>query len=871
MFGKQLLLLIIVMCHAMQALAQTAVLTGKVTDGASGEALPAVSVSLRNKGKTTVLKFTRTGSDGSYALPFDGQADGRELVFSMMGFESKSISLAVGRNEYDAVMDEKATKLKEVIVKAPPISMKGDTILYNVAKYAGAHDRTIGDVLKHMPGIDVADNGAISYNGQQINSFYIEGKDMLGGQYGLATNTVHQEDVATVEVMENHQPIRALEDVSFSQSPAINLRLKNRARSHWAGTAKASTGFSPALWHGELSLMRFAKSVQTLNTYKADNTGEDISRQLTDLSLDDMRGGFGTNYSLRTFVDVNPARLAQLDGRRSRFNRTHMVSTNNLLGLSKNYDLAVNASYVDNTLEADNGSTTTYMFNDGSAITTADGLHDRLDRNILDAGITLRANLRTMFLENKLKANLQWNSSAKGVTGTYPNTSAGYLSHRQFTDRLQLIRRIGRKVVELRSFNSYQEKPQTLTVMRGDGQVQHQSVRSSAFFTDTYTSLGFVMSPFTVSATCGFTGLLRSMESLAVGLPDSLGTVGNNVGMNYWRVYAAPELEFRNNKVVATLRVPLAYTFYRFTDNLSDADKNCNKPRLSVALNAEYNVTGEIKVSVTGTYNQADVDEQSFFGGLVMSDYRNLYTGLVNFDNGSSATARLGVSYEKPLNAFFSRFDFSYTWTGTPWTGTRTFVGDYIVNGYTQADGRSRSMNVTGRVSQGIDAIKATLTLVAGYNSVRSYMYQNTVRTDYRTSAVTLSPRIKATPVSWLTLEYRLDYDYTRLEMLSSEAHYGLNNLSQALTFRLEPDKAWRASATVEHYYNEMAGGTSRHTVLVDVGLTRVFKRFEIDLTATNLLNRKDFSYTVYDGVSRVARSFRIRPRNVMLGVYFIF
>ena len=101
-----------------------------------------------------------------------------------------------------------------------------------------------------MPGIDVAENGAISYNGQQINKFYIEGKDLLGGRYGLATNTVHQEDVATVEVMENHQPIRVLEDVSFSQSPAINLRLKSRARSAWAGTVKAAGGVSPALWQG---------------------------------------------------------------------------------------------------------------------------------------------------------------------------------------------------------------------------------------------------------------------------------------------------------------------------------------------------------------------------------------------------------------------------------------------------------------------------------------------------------------------------------------------------------------------------------------------------------------------------------------------
>ena len=66
----------------------------------------------------------------------------------MMGYETCVTSIVPNRNKYDAALKEQATKLREVIVKAPSISMKGDTVLYNVAKYAGVHDRTIGDVLK---------------------------------------------------------------------------------------------------------------------------------------------------------------------------------------------------------------------------------------------------------------------------------------------------------------------------------------------------------------------------------------------------------------------------------------------------------------------------------------------------------------------------------------------------------------------------------------------------------------------------------------------------------------------------------------------------------------------------------------------------
>ena len=70
---------------------------------------------------------------------------------------------------------EQATKLKDVVVKAPSIRQRGDTISYNVASFADANDKSLADVLKKMPGIEVSDKGEIKYNGKAINKFYIEG------------------------------------------------------------------------------------------------------------------------------------------------------------------------------------------------------------------------------------------------------------------------------------------------------------------------------------------------------------------------------------------------------------------------------------------------------------------------------------------------------------------------------------------------------------------------------------------------------------------------------------------------------------------------------------------------------------------------
>ena len=47
----------------------------------------------------------------------------------------------------------KNIRLKEVTVKAKKIRQRGDTLIYQVATFAKDGDRSIGDVLKKMPGI----------------------------------------------------------------------------------------------------------------------------------------------------------------------------------------------------------------------------------------------------------------------------------------------------------------------------------------------------------------------------------------------------------------------------------------------------------------------------------------------------------------------------------------------------------------------------------------------------------------------------------------------------------------------------------------------------------------------------------------------
>ncbi len=282
-------LLAILFCfYTLYIEAQQVLLLGEVTDQFTNAPLSNVLVTIRPAGENKIVKYTQTSQDGTYSIKLQSFPNNHVLYFSMIGYAPQTIELTDGRRQYDIQLSEQVTKLKEVIVKAPSIRQKGDTISYMVSSFANVQDKSLADVLKKMPGIEIEKSGAIKFNGVAINKFYIEGKDLLGGRYGLATNNMHQQDVGSVEVMENHQPIKALEDISFSQNPAINIRLKEDAKARWVGTAKIGVGFNPFLWDTELFAMRFTAKTQSLNTYKTNNTGIDVTQETQTFSIDDI-------------------------------------------------------------------------------------------------------------------------------------------------------------------------------------------------------------------------------------------------------------------------------------------------------------------------------------------------------------------------------------------------------------------------------------------------------------------------------------------------------------------------------------------------------------------------------------------------------
>ena len=258
---------------------QTREVSGKVFDKDDNSPIAGVIVQVKDSADNS-YQYTITNDKGEYSIRYNVSV-GELLRFQCMGYKPQEICISELQSSQTIYMVSQPTQLRDVIIKAPDIEQRSDTLSYYMSKYATAEDKKIADVLKRLPGIKVEDNGQIKYNGEPINKFYIDGSDFMDGRYGIATENINPADVASVEVLENHQPMQVLKGLEFSQQAGLNIKLKEVARHRWIAILNGGVGLSPLLYDASAFAMRIAGKWQNMESVRVNNTGWNPASQST--------------------------------------------------------------------------------------------------------------------------------------------------------------------------------------------------------------------------------------------------------------------------------------------------------------------------------------------------------------------------------------------------------------------------------------------------------------------------------------------------------------------------------------------------------------------------------------------------------------
>ena len=274
---------------------------GVITDSMGNTIMGANVIAVEKE--TKILDgFGISNDSGFYRISLKKNTD-YQIKISFIGFQQIELDLSISENfEKNFVLEEQAEALDEVeIVYEMPVTIKGDTIVYNADSFNTGSEKKLGDVLKNLPGIEINDDGTIEVEGKEITKITVEGKDFFDGDSKLATQNLPANAVGKVEVLRNFTEVNQLRNVTNNEDNiAINIRLKSGKDKFWFGEITAGSGNDDTFLAAP-KVFYYAKDLSMSLLGNSNNIGEPV---LSRRDFYRFGGGFN-NLNAQTGTSIN--------------------------------------------------------------------------------------------------------------------------------------------------------------------------------------------------------------------------------------------------------------------------------------------------------------------------------------------------------------------------------------------------------------------------------------------------------------------------------------------------------------------------------------------------------------------------------------
>ena len=315
-----------------------------VIKDSTGVGLELANVVAINQATKNLDSYGITNDKGRFKLSLEENST-YTITVSYIGMKSLSETVetkeATIKKDFTMSFDDSLDEVE--LTYEMPVTISGDTIVYNADSFKNGTERKLGDVLEKLPGVEVNDEGEIEVEGKAVGKVMVDGKDFFDGDSKLATKNIPANAVDKVQVLKNYSEVGQLSGVTNNQDNiAINIKLKEGKKNFWFGTITGGIGDSPdkTLYLAQPKLFYYSpeKSINFIGDIN--NVGE---LALTRRDIFNFSGGFqmpsqqsGTNISLGD----NNLSFLQLQNNQAKDINTKFGAANFSISPKKTLDLS---------------------------------------------------------------------------------------------------------------------------------------------------------------------------------------------------------------------------------------------------------------------------------------------------------------------------------------------------------------------------------------------------------------------------------------------------------------------------------------------------------------------------------------------------
>ena len=225
------------------AKAQNIKLEGFVTD-ASKIGLEMANVMAVNQQTKAMDGYSITNDKGKFQLSLKPNTP-YTIKVSYIGYATFEENITTGsENSTKIIVLAEGMELDGVeIVREMPVSIKGDTIVYNADSFKTGTERKLEDILKKLPGVEVNADGEVEVEGKKVQKLMVDGKDFFDGDTKLGVKNIPADAIDKIQVLRNYNENSILKGVENNQDNiAMNIKLKDGKKNFWFGDMTAGIG-----------------------------------------------------------------------------------------------------------------------------------------------------------------------------------------------------------------------------------------------------------------------------------------------------------------------------------------------------------------------------------------------------------------------------------------------------------------------------------------------------------------------------------------------------------------------------------------------------------------------------------------------------
>jgi len=854
-------------------------ISGQVFDD-QNEKLSGATVMVSKDSVSPILAYGISDANGKFKIAVKNESDSLFLKVSYIGFGTLKKTIQNKTQVLKVKLSLSSESLKEVLVKSEILRQRGDTLSFSVAAFKGKNDRVIADVLKKIPGIDIRPNGQIFYRDEPIQKYYIEGLDLLEGRYNLANDNLSAEAVSKVEILENHQPVKVLDSLEFSERASINIKLKKDVT--YSGTSTAGIGAAPLLWQTKVTPMIFTKKQQAIFTYQSNNTGSDVSREIRDFSINFSGDQFTIDKT--DWLSIQNISEPPFSQERWLDNNVHLGSANILQRIKENIDLKLNISYL-NDFQQQDGSTQTRYFTPTDTIDVIENTNNDLYVSTLQGKLTLENNADKNYLKNQLEFNGFWNA-ARGVIDR-PDTKIKQQLDNPFfgiKNDLRLLRTVGKQLITFNSNTGFTENNQDLMVQPGqfeaifnDGdpyrEIQ-QLVSARKIYTDNSAGFTKALGKFTISPKFGFSFQHQQLDSdVFINEDEEVLDVNfkNRTEFVQSSVYFKNAFRFESKDETWNLRLstPLEFKSFNLEDDNFEDSRNLDRLIFEPDFYVRKKISAfwEANASARFSYNFGEI--QQLYYGFLLKGYRNLnrYNAPISEEQKQNYSG--GVRYRNPLNQLFLNASYSYAYS----ENNLLYSSNIGENGTTILEAVARNNSFDNHSfkaggSKYFRELKTTLKLNASYNLSNRQQLLNNTLAEVNTQNLNLRGSLEADISTWLIANYSGNFS-TYTSGFEGNNFQKIETHQHIMELYFYPKDNQYLSLSGEYYGNSLSENGDNY--FVNLGYQFTFKKPKMDLNLSwrNILNTETFINAYNNQYYYVQSSYQLRPSQVLATLKF--